>query len=156
MEKLKGNPLFHSISSRSTNKFRNIMNSPNFGNQQILLQSCCFFDSDKSQTPHASHSLLKEFNQKKKKKFGSPHFSFSNKNIGRPLTKFHILGVSNEENMNDSNINSSNEKQTILRLKKHNKALKETIKKVNLLKKLSCTKKSFKSKGKKPNYAYKK
>ena len=128
MSYLKRNKIFQSITNQSKNKFRTLMNSPNFGNQQILLQSCCFFDSGKSQTPHASHSLVKEFNQKKKIKFGSPHFSFSNKNIGRPLTKFHILGASNEENMNDSNINSSNEKQTIIRLKKHNKALKETIK----------------------------
>ena len=66
MSYLKRNKIFQSITNQSKNKFRTLMNSPNFGNQQILLQSCCFFDSDKSQTPHASHSLLKEFNQKKK------------------------------------------------------------------------------------------
>ena len=36
------------------------MNSPNFGNQQILLQSCCFFDSERSQTPHASNTIIKD------------------------------------------------------------------------------------------------
>ena len=37
-------------------KFQNIMNSPNFGKQQIILQSCCFFDYENSQTPKANIS----------------------------------------------------------------------------------------------------
>ena len=74
MSYLKRNKIFQSITNQSKNKFRTLMNSPNFGNQQILLQSCCFFDSDKSQTPHASHSLVKEFKQKKKDKIWLPSF----------------------------------------------------------------------------------
>ena len=74
MSYLERNKIFQSITNQSKNKFRTLMNSPNFGNQQILLQSCCFFDSDKSQTPHASHSLVKEFKQKKKDKIWLPSF----------------------------------------------------------------------------------
>ena len=55
------NHLLHSVSTDSTNRFKSIMNSPNFGNQQILLQSCCFFDSERSQTPHASNTIIKDF-----------------------------------------------------------------------------------------------
>ena len=91
MEKYKRNKLFPSFSSQSTNKFKSIMNSPNFGNQQILLQSCCFFDSERSQTPHASHTLIKEFKVGNKNKYGgSPKVSYSNGNIGS-FKKFHFL-----------------------------------------------------------------
>ena len=91
MEKYKRNKLFPTFSSQSTNKFKSIMNSPNFGNQQILLQSCCFFDSERSQTPHASHTLIKEFKVGNKNKYGgSPKVSYSNGNIGS-FKKFHFL-----------------------------------------------------------------
>ena len=126
MEKFRRNPLFHSISSQSTNKFNSIMNSPNFGNQQILLQSCCFFDSEKSQTPHGSHTLVKEFNSRQKYRGGSPKISYSNGNIGS-FKKFHFFSGINEERNNDTTMSESNE-QLILKLKKDNKALKETIK----------------------------
>ena len=72
MEKYKRNKLFPSFSSQSTNKFKSIMNSPNFGNQQILLQSCCFFDSERSQTPHASNTIIKDFPINHKNKSRSP------------------------------------------------------------------------------------
>ena len=127
MEKLKGNPLFHSISSRSTNKFRNIMNSPNFGNQQILLQSCCFFDSDQSQTPHTSDTINKEFAVKNKNISGSPKITYSNGNINS-FKKFHLLTDNYTQNNNPNmNINIKEEK-TITKLKNDNKALKQTIK----------------------------
>ena len=102
------------------------MNSPNFGNQQILLQSCCFFDSEKSQTPHASHTLLKDYNMRKKNICASPKISYSNGNLNS-FKKFQFL----EDYNNDSNdliIDNKNEQQIISKLKKHNKALKETIK----------------------------
>ena len=72
MKQQSFNHLLHSVSSQSTNKFKSIMNSPNFGNQQILLQSCCFFDSERSQTPHASNTIIKDFTIKQKNKSGSP------------------------------------------------------------------------------------
>ena len=97
MENLKRNPLFHSISSQSTNKFRSIMNSPNYGNQQILLQSCCFFESDKSQTPHASRVILKEFKPRKKNKSGSPKLSLSNRNLNT-FKKYNFSENNIEEN----------------------------------------------------------
>ena len=127
MEKYKRNKLFPSFSSQSTNKFKSIMNSPNFGNQQILLQSCCFFDSERSQTPHASHTLIKEFKVGNKNKYGgSPKVSYSNGNIGS-FKKFHFL--SNNINENNNNIKIINEEElAITKLKKDNKALKQTIK----------------------------
>ena len=124
MENLKRNPLFHSISSQSTNKFRSIMNSPNYGNQQILLQSCCFFESDKSQTPHASRAILKEFKPRKKNKSGSPKLSLSNRNLNT-FKKYNF----SENNIEENTDLIINDKQLIItKLKKHNKALKETIK----------------------------
>ena len=129
MEKFKRNKLFPSFSSQSTNKFRNIKNSPNFGNQQILLQSCCFFDSERSQTPHASHTLIKEFKVGNKNKYGgSPKVSYSNGNIGS-FKKFHFLTSNINERNNNYNIKSTNsEELAIVKLKKDNKALKQTIK----------------------------
>ena len=118
------NPLFHSVSTESTNKFRSIMNSPNFGNQQILLQSCCFYDSEGSQTPNTSNT--KHFKIKSKIKSGSPKISYSNGNI-ESFKKMHFLTDKNEE-MNSRITTNSNNQYTIDKLKKHNKALKETIK----------------------------
>ena len=127
MEKFKKSPLFHSVSSQSTNKFRSIMNSPNFGNQQILLQSCCFFDSERCQTPHESHTLIKEFKTRPKNISGSPKISYSNGNISY-FKKFHFISNNNNErNYNNIHI-ENNEQSTIIKLKKDNKALKQTIK----------------------------
>ena len=126
MEHFKRNPLLHSISTQSTNKFRSIMNSPNYGNQQILLQSCCFFESEKSQTPHASHTLLKEFKMRKKNKSGSPKLSLSNGNLDS-FKKYNILENNTEDNT-DLILSNKNDKLIIAKLKRHNKALKETIK----------------------------
>ena len=123
MEKLKGSSLFHSISSHSTNKFRSIMNSPNFGNQQILLQSCCFFDSDRTQTPNSSDKISKEFKVKNKKISGSPKMAYSNANINS-FKKFHLI----TDNYNQNNNSNIKEEKTISQLKNDNKALKQTIK----------------------------
>ena len=126
MEKYRRNPIFHSISSQSTNKFRSIMNSPNFGNQQILLQSCCFFDSEKSQTPHASHTLIKELNVRQKNRAGSPKISYSNRNLGS-YKKFHFI-IDNSKESNENTFTTNDNRQMVEKLKKDNKALKETIK----------------------------
>ena len=126
MEKYRRNPIFHSISSQSTNKFRSIMTSPNFGNQQILLQSCCFFESEKSQTPHASHTLIKEFKTRKKNKTGSPKLSLSNGNLDS-FKKYNFLENNIGENT-DLILSNEDDKLLIAKLRKHNKALKETIK----------------------------
>ena len=128
MEPFKRNPLLHSISSQSTNKFRSIINSPNNENQQIFLESCCFYESEKSQTPHTSHTLLKEFKMRKKNKSGSPKLSLSNGNLDS-FKKYNFLENNNEENT-DLILNNKNNKLIIAKLKKHNKALKETIKKL--------------------------
>ena len=124
MDHFKRNPLLHSISTQSTNKFRSIMNSPNYGNQQILLQSCCFFESEKSQTPHASHTLIKESKMRKKNKPGSPKLSLSNRN----LDSFKNILENNIEDNTDLILSNENDKLIIAKLKRHNKALKETIK----------------------------
>ena len=121
MEPLKRNPLLHSISSQSTNKFRSIINSPNNENQQILLESCCFYESEKNQTPHTSHTLLKEFKMRKKNKSGSPKLSLSNGNLDS-FKKYNFLEDNNEENT-DLILNNKNNILIIAKLKKHNKAL---------------------------------
>ena len=126
MDHFKRNPLLHSISTQSTNKFRSIMNSPNYGNQQILLQSCCFFESEKSQTPHASHTLIKEFKTRKKNKTGSPKLSLSNGNLDS-FKKYNFLENNIGENT-DLILSNEDDKLLIAKLRKHNKALKETIK----------------------------
>ena len=100
------NPLFHSVSTESTNKFRSIMNSPNFGNQQILLQSCCFYDSEGSQTPNTSNT--KHFKIKSKIKSGSPKISYSNGNI-ESFKKMHFLTDKNEEINSRITTNSNNQ-----------------------------------------------
>lgn len=61
------NRLLHSVSSNNTNRLKNLMNSPNFGKQQIILQSCCFFDYEKSQTPQALHQNKNIFDKKIRK-----------------------------------------------------------------------------------------
>ena len=124
------NTLLHSVSSTNTaNKFKSIMNSPNFGNQQILLQSCCFFDSERSQTPHPTNSIVKDFSIKVNKKSGSPK---------QKLYHYKKLSLNINNGYNDSNkIISKNDvvkdrkeenALKIKKLKKDNKALKETIK----------------------------
>ena len=41
---LSNNRLIHSVSTNGTNKLSDLMNSPNYGKQQIILQNCSFFD----------------------------------------------------------------------------------------------------------------
>ena len=125
------NHLLHSVSTDSTNRFKSIMNSPNFGNQQILLQSCCFFDSERSQTPHASNTIIKDFDIKVKSKSGSPKIPKPNKKI------YHYKNIGIQEKINSTKsinnkdkIANNNEEHLLMisKLKKDNKGLKKTIK----------------------------
>ena len=67
MKKTKSvnNLMIRTSNSEREGKFKNIMNSPNFGKQQIILQSCCFFDYDKCQTPKANISNKNKINSYK-------------------------------------------------------------------------------------------
>ena len=133
------NNLLHSVSTNSANKFRSIMNSSNFGNQQILLQSCCFFDSERSQTPHANNTIVKDFNIKVNKKSGSPKIShpkqnnYHYKNLSLHLNRENIY--SNKSLPNNDKIEDNKEENIlkIIKLKNDNKALKETIKNLTSL-----------------------
>ena len=77
------NRLINSVSTSNINKIRKITNSPNVGKQQIILQSCCFFDYQRSQTPntphtpHPSHKKIHYFDMKYKKKLDSEIISCS-------------------------------------------------------------------------------
>ena len=133
MKKKCINNLLNSVSTDSTNKFKSIMNSPNFGNQQILVQSCCFFDSDRSQTPHATNTIIKDFNIKVQKKSGSPTIPHTKQRIYhyKNLDVQTIVNSNKLYSNNDIIQKSKNDEDNILtinKLKKDNKALKSTIK----------------------------
>ena len=102
------------------------MNSPNFGKQQIILQSCCFFDYEKSQTPQALHQNKNIFDKKNKKRLDSEHIPFSKnyKNIYLQ-TKMNLDKIKSKI----EGIQNNNEEyaSSIDKLKKENKALKDTI-----------------------------
>ena len=112
MKKTKSlnNLMISTSNSERGGKFQNIMNSPNFGKQQIILQSCCFFDYDKCQTPKANIS--------NKSKINSGKITEGNKNI---ISK------------NKSNMDLIREKFDEMRknevdkLRNENKVLKDTI-----------------------------
>ena len=119
MKKTKSlnNLMINTSNSEREGKFKNIMNSPNFGKQQIILQSCCFFDYEKCQTPKAQ----------------SPHLTFSNQNKNR-INSSRI----SERNKNIFSKNKSNmdlikskfdemRKNEVDKLKNENKVLKDTI-----------------------------
>ena len=89
------NRLLNSDSNNSPSKIQNIMNSPNFGNQQILLQSCFFYDSDRSQTPHGSNTRIRDFNIKYKSKESSPQ-------IGIPKDNLHYYNNLYNQTKNNS------------------------------------------------------
>jgi exonuclease SbcC len=102
------------------------MNSPNFGNQQILLQSCCFFDSERSQTPHASNTIIKDFALKQENKPSSPIVPHMDEYLKIDMTKkrSNKLIPSKDKKRSFTEQNTSN----IKKLKSDNKALKLTIK----------------------------
>ena len=112
MKKTKSlnNLMISTSNSERGGKFQNIMNSPNFGKQQIILQSCCFFDYDKSQTPKANISY--------KNRINSGKIADGNKNIN---------------SKNKSNMDLIREKFDEMRknevdkLRNENKVLKDTI-----------------------------
>ena len=123
------NRLMHSISTNTSNKLSDLMNSPNYGKQQIILQNCSFFDYEKSHTPHASPENCNYFDMKKKNKnkidsiMQTPYsknyktvYLQTKKNLDK--IKSRIDGI---QNNNDEYISS------IEKLKKENKALKDTI-----------------------------
>ena len=127
------NRLINSVSSSNINKIRNLTNSPNVGKQQIILQSCCFFDYQRSQTPntphtpHPSHKKINYFDMKYKKRLDSEIISY-NKNYRNVYlqTKMNLDKIKSkidEIQKNNSEKNSSGKEK----LKKENKALKETI-----------------------------
>ena len=128
MEHKTINNLFHSVSTNSANKFNSIMNSPNFGNQQILLQSCCFFDSERSQTPNATNTVIKDFNIKLKNRNGSPKIPqtkgklYHYKSLYSDLKTDSNIILSNRDKKNEDNFIK------IKKLRNDNRALKETIK----------------------------
>ena len=113
MKQKSFNHLLHSVSSQSTNKFKSIMNSPNFGNQQILLQSCCFFDSERSQTPHASNTIIKDFSINHKNKSGSPKVPHDKdiKKRGLISKKNSNKLIPNKEKIKRSNTEESGQKK---------------------------------------------
>ena len=127
------NRLINSVSSSSINKIRNLTNSPNVGKQQIILQSCCFFDYQRSQTPttphtpHPSHKKINYFDMKYKKRFDSDIISCSknyrNVYLQTKMNLDKIKSKIDEIQKNNSEKNSSGKEK----LKKENKALKETI-----------------------------
>ena len=130
MKKTKSvNNLLINSSSERGQKFKNIMNSPNFGKQQIILQSCCFFDYEKSQTPHASHSSFSFSNNNyQKNKLNSSHISEKNRTIFSKNKSNMDLIKSKLDEMR---------KNEIQKLKNENKVLKDTIN--NLISQLDKT-----------------
>jgi len=119
MKKTKSvnNLMIRTSNSEREGKFKNIMNSPNFGKQQIILQSCCFFDYDKCQTPKAQSPNL-NFASQTKNRINSGRISEKNKNI---LSK-------NKSNMDliKSKFDEMR-KNEVDKLKNENKVLKDTI-----------------------------
>ena len=119
MKKTKSvnNLMIRTSNSEREGKVKNIMNSPNFGKQQIILQSCCFFDYDKCQTPKA-HSPNLNFTNQNKNRINSSRISEKNKSI---LSK-------NKSNMDliKSKFDEMR-KNEVDKLKNENKVLKDTI-----------------------------
>ena len=127
------NRLINSVSTSNINKIRNITNSSNVGKQQIILQSCCFFDYQRSQTPntphtpHPSHKKINYFDMKYRKRLDSEIISYSknyrNVYLQTKMNLDKIKSKIDEIQKNNSEKNSSGKEK----LKKENKALKETI-----------------------------
>ena len=109
--------MIRTSNSEREGKVKNIMNSPNFGKQQIILQSCCFFDYDKCQTPKVQSANL-NFTNPNKNRINSSRISEKNKNI---LSK-------NKSNMDliKSKFDEMR-KNEVDKLKNENKVLKDTI-----------------------------
>ena len=119
MKKTKSvnNLMINNPNSEKGGKFKNIMNSPNFGKQQIILQSCCFFDYDKCQTPNAQSPNI-TFSNSTKNRINSGGISEKSKNIF-PTNKSNMdLIKSKFDEMRKNEVN---------KLKSENKVLKDTI-----------------------------
>ena len=121
------NRLTHSVSTNNTSarKINRLMNSPNFGKQQIILQSCCFFDYEKSHTPHASRQNVNYLNNSKEKVDSSPFSNSKNYKNVYLQTKMNLDKIKSKI---DGIQNNNNEyTSSIEKLQKENKALKDTI-----------------------------
>ena len=119
MKKTKSvnNLMIRTSNSEREGKFKNIMNSPNFGKQQIILQSCCFFDYDKCQTPKAQSPNL-NFTSQTKNRINSSRISEINKNIISKNKSNMDLIKSKFDEMRKNEVD---------KLKNENKVLKDTI-----------------------------
>ena len=93
--------IMKSISSNNTNKYNNIMNSSNYGKQQIILQSCCFFDYEKSQTPHAIHKTI-NFDINNQKLLNSARVTSSSKGTSAVSKSDFVLFKSSKSLFNAS------------------------------------------------------
>ena len=125
------NRLLNSVSTDNTSNFKSLMNSHNYGNQQFILQSCCFFNSERTQTPHASLSGIKDNNIKNKYKSGSPKIPYSKDNTHYKNLYFQTSTNNVDKNKPKVSGIQNNKEEYITKinkLKKDNKGLKETIK----------------------------
>ena len=119
MKKTKSvnNIMISTINPERQGKYKNIMNSPNFGKQQIILQSCCFFDYDKYQTPKAQSPNISYIRQNKNR-INSSKVSEKSKNIfSKNHTNMDLIKSKFDEMR----------KNEVDKLKNENKVLKDTI-----------------------------
>ena len=109
--------MINTANSERGGKFKNIMNSPNFGKQQIILQSCCFFDYEKCQTPHAQSTGI-NFSNNNKNKINSNRILERSKNIFTKNKSHMDLIKTKFDEMRKNEVD---------KLKNENKVLKDTI-----------------------------
>ena len=119
MKKTKSvnNLMINNSNFEKDGKFKNIMNSPNFGKQQIILQSCCFFDYEKCQTPKAQSPGI-NFSNSTKNRINSSRIAEKNKNTFSTNKSNMDLVKSKFDEMRKNEVN---------KLKNENKVLKDTI-----------------------------
>ena len=119
MKKTKSvNNLMISTSNEERNgKFKNIMNSPNIGKQQIILQSCCFFDYEKCQTPKETSHTLTFLNHNKNKRNSSEVHERNKKMSYKNKSNMDLIKSKFDEMR----------KNEVTKLKSENKVLKDTI-----------------------------
>ena len=109
--------IINTTNSERGGKFKNIMNSPNFGKQQIILQSCCFFDYDKCQTPKSQSTGI-NFPNSYKNKINSNRIMERSKNIITKNNSHMDLIKTKFDEMRKNEVD---------KLKNENKVLKDTI-----------------------------
>ena len=129
MKKTKSvnNLMINTCNSERGGKFKNIMNSPNFGKQQIILQSCCFFDYDKCQTPSTQSSNI-NFSNPNKNRINSNKIKEKSRNIfSKNKYNMELIKTKFDEM----------KKNEVDNLKNENKVLKDTIN--NLISQLDKT-----------------